>query len=74
MKELMQRLSNIPDIYDDFIVGIVNYAKRSPEHIVVLNNYMNENDDLRTSDIVDFVMSQPDFHSFSAANKETQIV
>lgn len=66
MKELIQRLSMVPDAYDDFIMGVINYAEKDTSHVEVLNNYMSGNADLTSSDIVRFIMEQPDFHDFSA--------
>lgn len=64
MKELIQHLSNISDAYDDFIFGVINYAKKDPSHIKNLNNYMRGKNDLTSSDIINFIISQPDFHSY----------
>lgn len=69
MKELIQKLCRIPDVYDDFILGVINYAKKKPEHIKLLNEYMDTHLDISTSDVVFFISTQPDFHSYSAANK-----
>ena len=69
MKELIQQLSNIPDAYDDFILGTINYAKKAPSHINILKDFMRDKTDLTSSDIIAFIMSQPDFHSYSATKK-----
>ena len=66
MKELIQQLSSIPDAYDDFILGTINYAKKDPSHIDALINYIKNNTNLTSSDVIAFIMSQPDFHSYSA--------
>lgn len=73
MKELIQQLSNISDAYDDFILGVINYAKRNPAHIDILNNYMRNNRDLTSSDVIEFISSQPDFHTYSAINTVQQV-
>ena len=69
MKELIQQLSNISDAYDDFILGTINYAKKGPSHIEILKNYMSGKSNLTSSDVIAFIMDQPDFHNFSATNK-----
>ena len=69
MKELIQQLSNISDAYDDFILGTINYAKKDPSHIEILKNYMSGKSNLTSSDVIAFIMDQPDFHNFSATNK-----
>ncbi|MDO5154366.1 MAG: hypothetical protein Q4D51_00230 [Eubacteriales bacterium] len=66
MTDLIKRLSEIPDVYDDFVLGVINYAKRSPEHIELLNCFMDDASVLETSDIIEFIIKQPDFHEYSA--------
>lgn len=68
MKELIQQLSNISDTYDDFILGTINYAKKDPSHIDILKDFMRGKTNLTSSDIIAFIISQPDFHSYSATN------
>lgn len=69
MKELIRQLSNIPDAYDDFILGTINYAKKDLSHISILKDFMRGKTNLTSSDIIAFIISQPDFHSYSATNK-----
>lgn len=69
MKELIRQLSNIPDAYDDFILGTINYAKKDPSHINILKDFMRGKTNLTSSDIIAFIVSQPDFHSYSATKK-----
>ena len=68
MKELIRLLSNIPDAYDDFIFGTINYAKKDPSHINILKDFMRDNTDLTSSDLIAFIVSQSDFHSYSVDN------
>ena len=68
MEELIQHLSNIPDGYDDFILGVINYAKKDPSHIKLLNEYMRHEKNLISSDVIEFIISQPDFRNYSAMN------
>lgn len=69
MKDLIRQLSNIPDAYDGFILGIISYAKKDASHINILKDFMRSKTNLTSSDIVAFVMSQPDFHDYSATKK-----
>ena len=69
MKNLIKQLSNIPDAYDDFILGTINYAKKDPSHIKILNDFMRDKTNLSSSDVIAFIISQPDFHSYSAIKK-----
>jgi hypothetical protein len=66
MTNLTKRISELPDVYDDFILGVLNYAKKDPEHVKKLNEFMNNDSPITTSDVVEFIMSQPDFHNYSA--------
>lgn len=66
MTDLIKKISEISDVYDDFVLGVINYAKKNPEHVKLLNDYLDKNDNLTTSDVVRFIMIQPDFHSYSA--------
>ena len=71
MKNLMKKISDIPDVYDDFVSGVINYAKKEPSHVEILNDYLDNGRDLTTSDVVEFIIQQPDFHSYSATLKQT---
>lgn len=73
MKELMQQLINISDTYDDFIFGVINFAKKDPSHIELLNDYMRNKTSLTSSDVIAFIMSQPDFRKFGATNEIQQV-
>lgn len=73
MKELIQHLSNIPDGYDDFILGVINYAKKDPSHIKTLNEYMRHEKNLTSSKVIAFIISQPDFRNYSAINTMMQV-
>lgn len=71
MKNLMKKISDIPDVYDDFVSGVINYAKKEPSHVEILNDYLDNGRDLTTSEVVEFIIQQPDFHNFSATLKHT---
>lgn len=68
MKELMARLEKIEDTYDDFILGVINFAKKNPSHVDILNRYLQENKNATTCDVIAFIARQPDFHKYSAVN------
>ena len=46
MTELITKLSMISDVYDDFILGVINYAKKKPEHVDILLDYINSDEDV----------------------------
>lgn len=70
MTDLMEKICKISDVYDDFVFGVVNYTKKNPEHIKLLNNYIDSNPNVTTSDIIHFISIQPDFHNYSATVQE----
>lgn len=69
LETIIRHLSIIPDTYDDFILGTINYAKRDPSHTKILIDFMRGRTNLTSSDIIAFIASQPDFHSYSALKK-----
>ena len=68
MSELIKEISSLPNVYEDFIYGVLNYARRKPEHVDLLLNYLYSNENLTTSDVVYFISTQPDFHDYSAVS------
>lgn len=74
MKELIKQLSNISDAYDDFILGVMNYVKRDSSHVELLNSFLRDNSDITSSDVIAFIISQPDFHKYSAVNIEKKVI
>lgn len=74
VKELITRLGKIEDAYDDFILGVVNFAKRNPSHVDILNKYLCENDNATSCDVIAFIARQPDFHEYSAVNSAQKII
>ncbi|HAL02773.1 MAG TPA: hypothetical protein DCP07_05390 [Lachnospiraceae bacterium] len=74
MKELLDKLYSLSNVYEDFIYGTVDYAKEKPEHLKVLLDYLRNNDNLTTSDVVYFIMIQPDFFDDSAELSVTEKV
>lgn len=70
MDELYDKLNAIPDSYFGFVMGILSYAKRKPERLEKVLTFLNETPDLTSSDVVKFVMDQPDFHEYGLGLKE----
>lgn len=74
MKELIARLGKIEDAYDDFILGVINFAKKNPSHVGILNKYLRENNDATSCDVIAFIARQPDFHEYSAVNSVQKVI
>lgn len=70
MEELVNKLNAIPDSYFGFVAGIVTYAKKKPERLKKVLQFIDDSDNLTSSDIVKFVMQQPDFHEYGLGLKE----
>ena len=70
MDELITKLKSIQDSYYGFVVGIIAYAKYSDERIDRINKFIDNNDNLTSSDVVYFVMNQPDFHENGLGARE----
>jgi hypothetical protein len=73
MDELYIKLTAIPDSYFGFVIGIISYAKRDPECLNKVLQFLNEATNPTSSDVVQFVMEQPDFHEYGAGLKEMVI-
>ncbi len=70
MEELINKLNAIPNSYFGFVAGIVTYVKQKPSRLDSLLAFINGSDNLTPSDIVKFVMDQPDFHEYGLALNE----
>lgn len=65
LKELHEKLRNVPESYPAFVGGIIRYAATDRTRKEKVLAYMNENPNARPSDITKFVMEQDDFHEAS---------
>ncbi|MBO4901929.1 MAG: hypothetical protein J5518_03985 [Lachnospiraceae bacterium] len=70
MEELITKLNAIPDSYFGFVAGIAAYVKQKPERLQRVLQYMDSSANLKSSDVVKFVMEQPDFHEFGSDLRE----
>lgn len=66
MEKLISKLKTIPDSYDDFVSGVINYAKRDPKHVEILNQYIAAHPRANSSEITEFIIQQPDFYYYGA--------
>lgn len=64
MEELYERIIKIPDCYFGFVMGIIAYAKKDPNHIRMLMDYLSSSESLTTSDVLEFIVSQQDFYKY----------
>ena len=61
MQELIEKLNNIPNSYFDFVSAIVSYAKKNPERLKKVLQFLNDNPGASSSDVIYFVSMQEDF-------------
>ena len=66
MEELKELLSDISDSYSDFVGAILHYAGRKPERLKKLIDYIKNNPQVRSSDVIRFVSEQDDFFEDAA--------
>ncbi len=70
MEELVNKLNAIPDSYFGFVLGIMTYAKKKPSRLQKVLRFIDSSDNLTTSDVVKFVIDQPDFYEDGVNSKE----
>ena len=70
MDELIMKLNSIPNSYFGFVAGVTSYAKNKTERLKNVMDFINNSESVNTSDIVYFIMSQPDFHEDGLSFKE----
>ena len=61
MQELIEKLNSIPNSYFDFVSAIVSYAKKKPERLKSVLQFLDENPDASSSDVIYFVSTREDF-------------
>lgn len=71
MEELYNKLNAVPDSYFAFVMGIITYVKQKPERLPKVLDFINSSENLMSSDIVEFVVKQPDFHEFGLGKFDT---
>ena len=70
MEELINKLNAIPNSYFGFVAGITTYVRQKPARLNTVLEFINYSENPSTSDIVEFVMGQPDFHEYGLGIKE----
>ena len=67
--EMIKKLDAIHDSYFGFIEGVWAYSRVSMKRYNTVMKYLDSNTTSSTSDVVEFILSQDDFHEDSAINK-----
>ena len=62
MEELYSKLCKIPDSYYAFVLGITEYCKKKPERLSKMMDFLNYNQNIGSSEVVEFMVKQPDYY------------
>ena len=68
MEDLYYTLNNLPDSYFEFVDSVMSYVKKKPERLAAVQDYIKSNLSASTSDILHFIMKQPDFFEDDVKN------
>ena len=66
MKELVALLNGIEDSYYDFVSAMVHYAEKKQARLDALLEFIRNNPNIKSSDVVKFVSEQQDFYEDAA--------
>ena len=62
MERLTELLNKVKDSYYDFVVGILNYAKRDEKNLEEMTTYLERHPESDTSDIIEYMISRDDYY------------
>ena len=62
MEKLIELLGNVKDSYYDFVVGVLNYAKRNDRNLEDITVFIEEHPGADTSDIIEYIISRDDYY------------
>ncbi len=65
MEELVLKLNSLPNSYFGFVMGILAYCKHKPGRVEKVLEFINNTEEVTPSDVVGFVMDQPDFQEYA---------
>ncbi|MBO4280764.1 MAG: hypothetical protein J5872_02835 [Lachnospiraceae bacterium] len=74
MKELTVRLQAVPDSYYDFVVAVLTYVKKKQSRMDKVSEYLDNNPNATTSDILWFISNQEDFFEDAVYDGQPQAV
>ena len=61
-EELMILLNRIEDSYPDFVSAIMYYAEKKESRFEKVMDYLSNNPNVLSSDVIEFISDQPDFN------------
>lgn len=66
MEELVCLLNRVDDSYFDFVSAMIHYAEKKPDRLRRVLDYIKNNPNALSSDIIKFVSEQEDFYEDAA--------
>ena len=66
MEELVCLLNRVDDSYFDFVSAMIHYAEKKPDRLRRVLDYIKNNPNALSSDIIKFVSEQDDFYEDAA--------
>ena len=66
LDELKEIINNVPDVYEGFVVAVLNYVKKKPSRLRNVKRFLDNNPSARTSDVLEFISNQDDFYEDAA--------
>jgi len=75
MEKLTELLNNISDSYYDFVVSVLNYAKRNNKNTEAMIAFIENNPNALSSDVLEYMLSRDDYfdHAQRIAGVSTRI-
>lgn len=72
MKELTIKLNNVEDSYYGFVAGVLTYVKKKESRYIKVNDFIDNNPNALTSDILEFISNQEDFYDDAVYSMEKE--
>ena len=66
MEEFVCLLNRVDDSYFDFVSAMIHYAEKKPDRLRRVLDYIKNNPNALSSDIIKFVSEQDDFYEDAA--------
>lgn len=62
MLDLRKRLENVSDSYYEFVDSTLIYAMLDEKHYELINEFLDDNKNVTSSQIIELISNQPDFY------------
>ena len=65
MEKLSELLNSVHDSYFDFVVAVLNYAKRNRNNLEEMTSYLEQHPDAGSSEIIEFMISRDNYYEYA---------